>query len=103
MVDDFDVEQHASSVVQSSTNVSDYVTILLEAQRQLDIQLEDHVSAHHQDLLDQATGVEKLEDELEAVTAQSAALLASVEKARERVNQPYEAIKNQESVREKRL
>ena len=54
MVDDFDVEQHASSLVQSNANVSEYVSTLLEAERELDIRLEDHVSAHHQDLLNQA-------------------------------------------------
>ena len=95
MVDDFDVEEHASSLVQSNANVSDYVANLMEAERELDIKLEDHVSAHHHDLLNQATGVEKLEDELSAVSAQSAALLASVEKARARVADPYETIRNQ--------
>ena len=42
-------------------------------------QIEDHVATHHQDLLDQATAVEKLENELSSVSLQSEQLLASVE------------------------
>ena len=95
---DFDVEQHASKLLMAQTNASDiseYVACLSEAERRIDHKLEDHVSMHYQDLLDQATSVERIEDQLAAVTAQSSSLLASISKARDRVADPYNSIRNQ--------
>ena len=63
--DAFDVQQHASKILQSSiADVSRHVQELTEAEHDLERQLEDHVSTHHQDLLSQATGVERLEGHL---------------------------------------
>ena len=63
--DHFDVQQHASKILQSSVaDVSKHVAELTEAEHELDRDLEDHVSTHHQDLLSQATGVERLEAHL---------------------------------------
>jgi hypothetical protein len=63
--DNFDVQQHASKILQSSVaDVSKHVAELTEAEHELDRDLEDHVSTHHQDLLSQATGVERLEAHL---------------------------------------
>ena len=58
-------------------------------------QIEDHVATHHQDLLDQATAVEKLENELSSVSLQSEQLLASVENTVARVNQPFKSVSQQ--------
>lgn len=63
--DSFDVEKHASKILQSSVaDVSKHVSELTEAEHELERQLEDHVSSHYQDLLSQATGVERLEAHL---------------------------------------
>ena len=63
--DNFDVQLHASKILQSSiADASRHVEELTEAEHELDRELEDHVSTHHQDLLSQATGVERLEGHL---------------------------------------
>ena len=96
--EDFDVEKHASKLLMgqsSASEISEYVACLSEAERRIDHKLEDHVSTHYKDLLDQATSIERIEDQLAAVTAQSSALLISIEKARNRVAEPYNNIRNQ--------
>ena len=63
--DSFDVEQHASKILQSSVaDVSRHVSELTEAEHELERQIEDHVATHYQDLLSQASGVERLETHL---------------------------------------
>jgi hypothetical protein len=63
--DNFDVQLHASKILQSSVaDVSKHVSQLTEAEHELERDLEDHVTTHHQDLLSQATGVERLEAHL---------------------------------------
>ena len=95
---DFDVEKHASNLLMaqsSASEISEYVACLSEAERRIDHKLEDHVALHYEDLLDQATSVEHIEDQLAAVTAQSSALMSSIEKVRNRVSEPYNNIRNQ--------
>ena len=97
-VEDFDVEKHASKLLMAQSNASDiseYVACLSEAERRIDHRLEDHVALHYEDLLDQATSVERIEDQLAAVTAQSSALMSSIETVRNRVADPYNNIRNQ--------
>ena len=61
----FDVQLHASKILQCSVaDVSKHVSELTEAEHELERDLEDHVTTHHQDLLSQATGVERLEAHL---------------------------------------
>ena len=96
--EDFDVEKHASTLLMAQTNaneISEYVACLSEAERRIDHRLEDHVALHYEDLLDQATSVERIEDQLAAVTAQSSALMSSIEKVRNRVAEPYNNMRNQ--------
>ena len=96
--DEFDVEKHASTLLMAQTNateISEYVATLSEAERRIDHRLEDHVALHYEDLLDQATSVERIEDQLAAVTAQSSALMSSIEKVRNRVAEPYNNMRNQ--------
>ena len=97
-VKDFDVEKHASKLLMGQSNaseISEYVACLSEAERSIDHRLEDHVALHYEDLLDQATSVERIEDQLAAVTAQSSGLMSSIEKVRNRVAEPYNNIRNQ--------
>ena len=65
---DFDVEKHAASLVQQGVDITRYVNNLLDAERSLDEKLEDHVSLHHNDLLCQATSVERLDTHLSSVS-----------------------------------
>ena len=65
---DFDVEKHAASLVQQGVDITKYVNNLSEAERSLDEKLEDHVSLHHNDLLCQATSVERLDTHLSSVS-----------------------------------
>ena len=67
---DFDVEKHASSLVQQGVDITKYVNNLTDAERCLDGKLEDHVSMHHNDLLCQATSVERLETHLSSVSGE---------------------------------
>ena len=94
----FDVEKHASNLLMAQSNaseISEYVACLSEAERRIDHKLEDHVALHYEDLLDQATSVERIEDQLAAVTAQSSSLMSSIEKVRNRVAEPCNSIRNQ--------
>lgn len=65
---DFDVEKHAASLVQQGVDITRYVNNLSDAERSLDEKLEDHVSLHHNDLLCQATSVERLDTHLSSVS-----------------------------------
>ena len=65
---DFDVEKHAASLVQQGVDITKYVNNLSDAERSLDEKLEDHVSLHHNDLLCQATSVERLDTHLSSVS-----------------------------------
>ena len=84
--DDFDVEKHAASLVQQGVDITKYVNNLTDAERSLDGKLEAHVSLHHNDLLCQATSVERLETHLSSVSGQAENLLASVDRLTGRVN-----------------
>lgn len=95
--DDFDVSNHASQILQSCnfTDVAKYVQDLTEADHDLERKLEDHVSTHYQDLLSQATGVERLEAHLSTVSSQAQSLSAAVQRTRSRVMEPYELVRTQ--------
>ena len=92
---DFDVEKFASGLLQSGVDISKYVNELSVAEDELNVKLEDHVSAHHNDLLSQATSVERLEGHLTSVSDQSVSLLHSVDKIASRIYEPYETMKSQ--------
>ena len=92
---DFDVEKFASSLLQAGVDIGKYANELSVAEEDLNVKLEDHVSAHHNDLLSQATSVERLESHLTSVSEQSVNLLTSVDKITSRINEPYETMKTQ--------
>ena len=92
---DFDVEKFASSLLQKGVDIGKYANELSVAEEDLNVKLEDHVSAHHNDLLSQATSVERLESHLTSVSEQSVNLLTSVDKITSRINEPYETMKTQ--------
>lgn len=50
------------------------------------------VSTHYEDLLRQATGVEKLESHLDLLQTHMSALVASTERVRARVREPHKAL-----------
>lgn len=92
---DFDVEKHAANLVQQGVDIAKYVANLSEAEKCLDQKLEDHVSVHHNDLLCQATSVERLETHLSSVSGQSETLLSLIERLTSRINDPYESVKRE--------
>ena len=92
---DFDVEKFASNLLQKGVDIGKYANELSVAEEDLNVKLEDHVSAHHNDLLNQATSVERLESHLTSVSDQSVNLLTSVDKITSRINEPYETMKAQ--------
>ena len=92
---DFDVEKFASNLLQKGVDIGKYANELSVAEEDLNVKLEDHVSAHHNDLLSQATSVERLESHLTSVSDQSVNLLTSVDKITSRINEPYETMKAQ--------
>ena len=92
---DFDVEKHASNLVQQGVDISKYVNNLTEAEKSLDEQLEDHVSSHYNDLLSQATSVERLETHLSSVSGQSENLATSLSRLTSKIDEPYESMKTQ--------
>ena len=92
---DFDVEKYASNLLQSGVNIGKHANELIEAERELDSKLEDHVTDHHNDLLSQATSVERLELHLSSVSDQSENLLTLVDRLSNRVVEPYNSMKIQ--------
>ena len=92
---DFDVEKYASNLLQSGVDIGKYANELVEAERELDGKLEDHVTEHHNDLLQQATSVERLELHLSSVSDQSENLLTLVDRLSTRVVDPYNSMKTQ--------
>lgn len=59
--EDFDVKQHANTVLQSGIAISDQLAKISEGIILLNKELHSQVVAHHDNLLAQATGVETLE------------------------------------------
>ena len=51
------------------------------------------MSTHYEDLLSQATGVEKLESHLDMMQTHMATLMASTERVRTKIRDPYKVIK----------
>ncbi len=89
---DFDVERHASKVIESDADVAAYVARLCAAEDELDRRIQDQVSSHYEDLISQATGVERLEAHLETMREHSQTLLVSAERVRARVSEPHAAL-----------
>ena len=91
----FDVEKYASNLLQSGVDIGKHANELIESEHDLDTQLEDHVTSHHNDLLSQATSVERLELHLSSVSDQSENLLTLVDRLSNRVIEPYNSMETQ--------
>ena len=92
---DFDVEKYASNLLQSGVDIGKHANELNAAERELDSQLEEHVTSHHNDLLTQATSVERLELHISSVSDQSENLLSLVDRLSNRVTEPFNSMKTQ--------
>ncbi len=92
---DFDVERHASGLIQSGADIPKYLDGLARAEAELDRRIQEQVSAHYEDLISQATGVERLEAHLEMLRSHLATLSSSAERLRGRVSEPHRALSAQ--------
>ena len=92
---DFDVEKYASNLLQSGVDIGKHANELNAAERELDSQLEEHVTSHHNDLLSQATSVERLDLHISSVSDQSENLLSLVDRLSNRVTEPFNSMKTQ--------
>ena len=92
---DFDVELHASNLLQSGRDLGQYLRELEEAEQQVDQRLQDQVSSHYEDLISQATGVEQLEAHLEMMQTHMATLVSASDRLRAKIRDPHRAIRSQ--------
>ncbi len=91
----FDVEVHASNLIQTGADVAKYADQLRRAEDELDAGIQEQVASHYEDLISQATGVERLEAHLEMTRSHLSALSASAERLRARIKEPHRALKAQ--------
>lgn len=91
LADDFNIKIITSSAVQCAA-VSEQLVKLSTGISLLDKALHHQVSNHYEDLLSQATEIETLEGILLAVHQKISSLLASAEKLKSKVVEPYENI-----------
>ncbi len=92
---DFDIERHASALIQSGQDVSRYLEALASAEEELDRNIQEQVASHYEDLISQATGVERLEGHLEMMRSHLTTLSSSAERLRARVREPHKTLKSQ--------
>ncbi|KAK3848763.1 hypothetical protein Pcinc_044460, partial [Petrolisthes cinctipes] len=88
---DFDVQSHASHLVQGVI-IAEHLNKLNLGLSRLEREIESQVGNHYEDLLSQATGVETLEDILNTMHTRIQTLLAGVERVRLRVVEPYQRV-----------
>lgn len=91
LADDFDVQKHASQLVQGVI-IAEQLNKLTLGINRLEREIESQVGSHYEDLLSQATGVETLEDVLNTMHTRIQTLLAGVERLRVRVVDPYQRV-----------
>ncbi|XP_045618166.1 conserved oligomeric Golgi complex subunit 5 [Procambarus clarkii] len=91
LADDFDVQSHASQLVQGVI-IAEQLNKLTLGINRLEREIESQVGSHYEDLLSQATGVETLEDVLNTMHTRIQTLLAGVERLRVRVVDPYQRV-----------
>eukprot|EP00041_Stephanoeca_diplocostata_P024385 m.616873 g.616873 ORF g.616873 m.616873 type:complete len:507 (+) comp22516_c0_seq1:238-1758(+) len=89
--DGFDASRFANNIIQGST-IADSLVQLSQGIQRLDAELRSQVSAHHDDLLRQATGVQHLEDVLKMISTRVAALAGSIDRIQDKVHKPYTKI-----------
>jgi len=91
MQPDFDVEEHATSILQQG-NINQEVSKLSLALTELDVTIQSHVSLHYNDLLSRAVSNSQLEQSLAVMATHIESLQLSSERLRARVADPYTKI-----------
>ena len=86
VTDEFDVEHHASSILQQG-GINDEVSRLTLALSDLDTTINNHVCRHYTDLLSHATASEKLENTLAVMETHIQSLQLSTDRLRARVRE----------------
>ncbi|XP_048587951.1 conserved oligomeric Golgi complex subunit 5 isoform X2 [Nematostella vectensis] len=90
---DFDAKAYANSVIQSRA-ISDSLSKLADGITLLDKELHSQVVCHHEDLLQQATGIETLEGVLQMMQSRINSLMASVQRIQQQIVEPYNKIES---------
>jgi len=85
---DYDAEKYANSIIASST-VSQTLQALQLGVEKLNCALEEHVSDHYEDLINQATGMDILEESLAIVKTRIDQLQRSMTTIKKRLSEPY--------------
>jgi len=88
---DFDASRLANSIIQAGS-IAGSLDKLSDAVGSLETELYKQVVSRHDDLLVQATGIQKLEDVLKMVSTRVSALSKSFERIQEKVSVPYQSI-----------
>ncbi|XP_022783449.1 conserved oligomeric Golgi complex subunit 5-like isoform X1 [Stylophora pistillata] len=86
--DNFDDRTYANNIIQSRA-ISESLARLADGINLLDKELHAQVVEHHEDLLQQATGIETLEGVLQMMQTRINSLKASVERIQQHVVEPY--------------
>ena len=88
---DFDPDEHANQIIQGLT-LSASLSKLSHGLEILDKQIHSQVVSHHTDLLQQATGIQKVERVLDVIKSRVHSLKHSLDRIRLKINGPYEEI-----------
>ncbi|CBY07828.1 unnamed protein product [Oikopleura dioica] len=86
--DDFKTEQYAMQVLKSSV-VSNVLVNLQNSVNLLNNELQNQISARHEDLLAQTTGIESLESVLDVMTSRISSLKDVVGRISARISEPF--------------
>ncbi|XP_046839867.1 conserved oligomeric Golgi complex subunit 5-like [Xenia sp. Carnegie-2017] len=89
---DFDAKGYANNVIESKA-IGDCLEKLADGIRLLDKELHSQVVSRHEDLLQQATGIETLEGVLQMMTSRITSLQLSLERIHQQISEPYEKIR----------
>lgn len=93
---DFDPKGYANNVIQSRA-IGECLEKLADGVRLLDKELHSQVVMRHEDLLQQATGIETLEGVLQMMQSRITSLQFSIERIHQQITEPYEKIKTRTS------
>ncbi|CAB4024113.1 conserved oligomeric Golgi complex subunit 5-like isoform X3, partial [Paramuricea clavata] len=93
---DFDAKGYANNVIQSRA-IGECLEKLADGVRLLDKELHSQVVTRHEDLLQQATGIETLEGVLQMMTSRITSLQLSIERIHQQISDPYEKIRTRTS------
>ncbi|XP_065197441.1 conserved oligomeric Golgi complex subunit 5-like [Sycon ciliatum] len=89
--DEFDVQRYSNTIIESE-QVAQTLQHIASSVALLDRDLNQQVVSHHEDLLSQATGIEKLEGVLHMVQTRIESLQAGVQRIRSKIAEPHSKI-----------